>query len=231
MSDPNETQFMSRKDFITALQKAERERDALREELFKLRYIHSEAAASQRLADVCPGPQTCQYRIAELTHQREGLRAEIETTKGAMQADDDRLHVAGVRVGLYFGCDTAERMADEIVSLRARVAEMSELEKKLESDWDDAFRESMHRLTEILDSAGVPKVAEKTGIYTAYYGLVDRIKILSTERDALRARMGELERLVSILESATVTDGWIQVAPQFVSKMRAAVDAPESETK
>jgi hypothetical protein len=50
------------------------------------------------------------------------LRAESASNarlRGAMDADDERLRVHGERVGLFFDCDTAEHMADEIVALRA----------------------------------------------------------------------------------------------------------------
>lgn len=43
-----------------------------------------------------------------------------------MSADDDRLLAAGMRVGSYFGCDTPDHMADEIVALRAEVARLRE---------------------------------------------------------------------------------------------------------
>lgn len=38
---------------------------------------------------------------------------------GAMSADDERLAAAGARVGLQYGCDTPDAMADEIERLRA----------------------------------------------------------------------------------------------------------------
>ena len=47
---------------------------------------------------------------------------EIDTLRGAMAADDERLRKAGERVGIDQGCDTAEWMADEIERLRADVA-------------------------------------------------------------------------------------------------------------
>ena len=47
------------------------------------------------------------------------LRADLELVRGAMKADDERLRIAGERVGIVAGCDTAEWMADEIDRLRA----------------------------------------------------------------------------------------------------------------
>lgn len=42
------------------------------------------------------------------------------------EQDDDRLLAAGQRVGLYFGCDTPDHMADEIDRLRADNARLRE---------------------------------------------------------------------------------------------------------
>lgn len=47
------------------------------------------------------------------------LCEEIVDLRGAMEAADDRLHQAGLRVGIIGGCDTPHDMADEIESLRA----------------------------------------------------------------------------------------------------------------
>lgn len=51
-------------------------------------------------------------------------RAEIETLQGAMSADDKRLRDAEEKVwpGATFGCDAAEKMADEILYLRQQLA-------------------------------------------------------------------------------------------------------------
>jgi chromosome segregation ATPase len=50
--------------------------------------------------------------------------AEIETLQGAMSADDKRLRDAEEKVwpGATFGCDAAEKMADEILYLRQQLA-------------------------------------------------------------------------------------------------------------
>ena len=48
-------------------------------------------------------------------------------------ADYHRLRVAGERVGLPFGCDTAEHMADEILALRDNLATAQEDTARL--DW------------------------------------------------------------------------------------------------
>lgn len=54
------------------------------------------------------------------------LRAENATLRGAMRASDERLRVAGERVGLYFDCDNPDHMADEIEALKARIATLEE---------------------------------------------------------------------------------------------------------
>lgn len=51
------------------------------------------------------------------------LIAAIERLTGAMKADDERLRIHGERVGLFMDCDTAEHMADEILALRAQLAQ------------------------------------------------------------------------------------------------------------
>lgn len=53
--------------------------------------------------------------IAEAAERLEELETSVTNLRGAMMADDSRLPLAGQRVGLYFGCDTPEVMADEIV--------------------------------------------------------------------------------------------------------------------
>ncbi len=53
---------------------------------------------------------------------------EIERLRGAMSADDERLRVAAARVGIVFGCDAAEEMADEI---ERRTREKTALESQL----------------------------------------------------------------------------------------------------
>lgn len=72
----------------------------------------------------------------------EGLRAENDTLRGAMAANDERLRVAGERVGIIAGCDTAELMADEIECLLAEVAalraEVANLTKIIDEAWGEA---------------------------------------------------------------------------------------------
>ncbi len=47
-----------------------------------------------------------------------------ETLRAQLAADDKRLCDAGLRVGMYFGCDTPDHMADEIESLRGQIEAM-----------------------------------------------------------------------------------------------------------
>lgn len=80
---------------------------------------------------------TCE--MDEACCQCRWLRDDIERLRGAMRADDDRLMTAGVRVGIVFGCDTAEAMADEIERLRAQV---ETLEWQLTMESIDTTKES-----------------------------------------------------------------------------------------
>ena len=61
--------------------------------------------------------------------ERKILNARIAELEGIIKSDDERLTEAGLKVNLYFGCDTAEIMAEEILSSRARI---SELEAEIE---------------------------------------------------------------------------------------------------
>jgi hypothetical protein len=51
------------------------------------------------------------------------LRAENETLRGAMAADDERLKAAAERVwgDHIWGCDTPEKLADLVLHLRAEI--------------------------------------------------------------------------------------------------------------
>jgi len=66
----------------------------------------------------------------------ESQQREIETLRGAIRADDERLRDAGLRVGIIAGCDTPDAMADEIASLTSQLEEararIAELERGLE---------------------------------------------------------------------------------------------------
>ena len=73
----------------------------------------------------CESCQTMPERT-EAANEIERLRAENDTLRGAMAANDERLRVAGERVGIIAGCDTAELMADEIECLLAEVAGLRE---------------------------------------------------------------------------------------------------------
>lgn len=56
--------------------------------------------------------------VAEKTAALEAAQAEADAKRIALAASDERLMLAGLRVDLYFGCDTAQHLADEIVNLR-----------------------------------------------------------------------------------------------------------------
>lgn len=52
--------------------------------------------------------------------------ARIAALEGAVAASDERLRLAGERVGLPFGCDTAEAMADRIAALEEGLREIAQ---------------------------------------------------------------------------------------------------------
>lgn len=78
--------------------------------------------------------QTCLARGFDGTWSDDAVRAlaeaydargaEVESLRGALSSQDDRLRAAGLRVDVYFGCDTADAMAETIESLRTTLAEV-----------------------------------------------------------------------------------------------------------
>jgi len=58
----------------------------------------------------------------EAADEIERLKAELQLTRGAMVADDERLRAAAVKAGVTdFGCDTADHLADRILELQSVV--------------------------------------------------------------------------------------------------------------
>lgn len=54
----------------------------------------------------------------------DALDKRIAELEGVIKADNERLIRAGLTVGLYSGCDTAETMAEVILASRDRIAEL-----------------------------------------------------------------------------------------------------------
>ncbi len=74
----------------------------------------------------------------EIERLREALANHArECVEVPMAADEERLRVAGERVGLWFGCDTPEHMADEIERLRSLLAGQALACAKAVEAWDD----------------------------------------------------------------------------------------------
>lgn len=59
--------------------------------------------------------------VLMLLDEIDRLTAELKSWDGIINADKARLIEAAERVGMNFGCDTPEHMADEIIELRAEL--------------------------------------------------------------------------------------------------------------
>lgn len=85
------------------------------------------------------------------------LLADIAERERITAADNERLRLAGERVGLPYGCDTAEQMADEIDGLFKETLDhafiVASLEKKLKerNAEIERLRKGSERLTEALE--------------------------------------------------------------------------------
>ena len=82
----------------------------------------------------------------------DALNKRIAELEGVIKADNERLIRAGLTVGLYSGCDTAETMAEVILASRDRIAE-------LETERDEA-RAMVERLIEAGDAMIVDPAVE-----------------------------------------------------------------------
>ena len=61
----------------------------------------------------------------------DALNARIAELEGAIKTDDERLIRAGLTVGLYSGCDTAETMAEAILASREHAERAEEMVERL----------------------------------------------------------------------------------------------------
>lgn len=71
---------------------------------------------TERMKELASERDDLKSRLAAAEHERDEVRA-------INRADDERLLAAGQRVGLWFGCDTPEHLADEIESLRQQLTD------------------------------------------------------------------------------------------------------------
>ena len=81
--------------------------------------------------------QYWQSLVDALVSQAETIRqgaAEIATLRATVAADDERLRAAGALVGVEFGCDTADWMAERILELRSTVDQQQARITALETD-------------------------------------------------------------------------------------------------
>lgn len=94
------------------------------------------------------------------------LRAESASNarlRGAMDADDERLRVHGERVGLFFDCDTAEHMADEILALRAEnVSLRAALSHYMHCETPEQFAEAWLKFAPLLEPESYRREHQQT---------------------------------------------------------------------
>lgn len=74
----------------------------------------------------------------DLYRENQRLSDELSAVTGAMRADDARLRAAAMRIwgGGAFGCDTPDMMADEILTLRQKLASERALRERAERERD-----------------------------------------------------------------------------------------------
>ena len=104
----------------------------------------------------------------------DALNKRIAELEGIIKSDDERLTEAGLKVNLYFGCDTAEIMAEEILSSRARIAE-------LEGD-NDALKTENAELKERIGFLEINAIVYSSG----QMGYIARIAELEAENKEYR---------------------------------------------
>ena len=139
--------------------------------------LHGKARSQRRNSPVTAiEPGLLADALDEAASVVTALQEEITTLRGAMKADDERLRNAGERVGIFADCDTAEMMADEIMALRAALAD----ERKR------ALEEAADLINEF--AVGMGRIAEhrKAGRQLAQAAAIDTLEVVETLVRALK---------------------------------------------
>lgn len=100
--------------------------------------------------------------MRRLNDENDRLRTEIEELKGVLRADAERLRIAGDRVDLATGCDTADAMADEIERLRS---ELDDLDVALEAE--KAWKQRLLLALKTAHAEGMEEAARVADSYVA----------------------------------------------------------------
>ena len=131
-------------------------------------------------------------KLGDAQGERDKLAAEIETLKGAMAADDQRLRDAEERVWLggTWGCDAPEKMADEILYLRKHRAnsqqETADLRQQL-----DAAQAALTR--ERLEAEERGREMERLRAFVATIKAMMAVPLNGREFDEIGAALAELD--------------------------------------
>lgn len=86
-------------------------------------YARTWAVTQAEIARLRDEIEAYKTSMTELVDANRQIQTDLQLTRGAMQADDERLAQATVRIGLEgFNCDAPDRMADIILALRDTVS-------------------------------------------------------------------------------------------------------------
>ncbi|MFA5379298.1 MAG: hypothetical protein WC455_26315 [Dehalococcoidia bacterium] len=142
--------------------------------------------ACHDLAAFYAGCAAC-HELAEL----DAARAELDTIRGALAAQEARDLAATERVGeTPYGCDTSEHLADLLLQARARIAEL-ERSVKFSEDWYGLRFERLRVL------------AEDHGLLTEYCNIVANgsADVAEQSGQPVRDRLAEKDARIAELEA------------------------------
>ena len=139
------------------------------------------------------GPDTLTYILAQEVTRLRQVTADL---RGAINSDEDRLKAAEIRVWgeSIHGCDAPDRMADLVISLRARVAELEARKSGIEWMPMDSAPTATWSKAILCDSSGFVGVGMLDGKWLWYHN--DKLAFprfwapLPAPPDRLRANQG-----------------------------------------